>query len=255
MPNIESIVRNINRDLVPQFEEKLRAYLATQDKDWLIEQIVRLTLDVHSLEEMDRQHFREEETRKREQRMQRVKNLNLNMDVLNDFLAKYKKIKREELIAQGLLKTEAPPKGTDMIVEQFRSVEGNELLQHAKDILFALLFGDKSLNVVFNRTQRELLTLTMPRLKSEPLNFMKATTELNARGTWQDPNGAANDMRADNIIMEIEYGEVEGEHIGDGIVTALRVINNLEINEEILYGRMTDIEQSTLISQKIMKIQ
>lgn len=38
MLNIEHIVRRINKDLVPQFEEKLRAYLADQDKDWLIEQ-------------------------------------------------------------------------------------------------------------------------------------------------------------------------------------------------------------------------
>jgi hypothetical protein len=41
MPNIESIVREINKELTPQFEEKLRAYLADQDKDWLIEQIIR----------------------------------------------------------------------------------------------------------------------------------------------------------------------------------------------------------------------
>ena len=58
----------------------------------------------------------------------------------------------------------------------------------------------------------------------------------------------ANDMRADNVVLEIEYGEIQGERIGDGIVTALRLINNLEINEEILYGRMENIEQSTLVS-------
>jgi hypothetical protein len=28
MPNIESIVHEINKELTPQFEEKLRAYLA-----------------------------------------------------------------------------------------------------------------------------------------------------------------------------------------------------------------------------------
>lgn len=59
---------------------------------------------------------------------------------------------------------------------------------------------------------------------------------------------AANDMRADNVVLEIEYGELEGERIGNGIVTALRLINNREINEEILYGRMENIEQSTLVS-------
>jgi hypothetical protein len=52
MPNIEAILRQINKDLAPQFEEKLRAHLAEQDKEWLIEHIVRLTLDARSLEEM-----------------------------------------------------------------------------------------------------------------------------------------------------------------------------------------------------------
>lgn len=44
MPNIEAILSQRNRDLVPQFEEKLCAHLA--------EQIVRLNLDAHSLKEM-----------------------------------------------------------------------------------------------------------------------------------------------------------------------------------------------------------
>ncbi len=83
MPTIEAIVRQINKDLVPQFEEKLRAYLADQDKEWLIEQIVRLTLDAHSLEEMDRQHIREQETRRRRERAERVKRLNLALDQLD----------------------------------------------------------------------------------------------------------------------------------------------------------------------------
>ena len=58
---------------MPQFEEKLRAYLADQDREWLIEQIVRLTLDAHSLEEMDRRHIRQKETRRRQERAERVK--------------------------------------------------------------------------------------------------------------------------------------------------------------------------------------
>jgi hypothetical protein len=77
---------------------------------------------------------------------------------------------------------------------------------------------------------------------------MKATTELSARGTWQDPEGAVNDMRTENLLPEIECGEIEGERIGDGVVTASKLINNLEINEETLYGRMETIERTTLIS-------
>ena len=248
MPNIEAILRQINKDLVPQFEEKLRAHLAEQDKEWLIEQIVRLTLDAHSLEEMDRKHIREEETKRRQERAERVKKLTLNEEELREFVAQYKGYSRERLIEEGFLSAEPPAKGGDLIGEDLRSQEGNELLQHAKDMLFGFLFGDESTNTRFHRTQRELLTLTVPRMKSDALDFMKATTELSAQGTWQDPKGVANDMRADNVVLEIEYGELEGARIGDGVVTALRLINNLEINEEILYGRMENIEQSTLVS-------
>ena len=172
MPSIEAILRQINKDLVAQFEEKLRASLAEQDKEWLIEQIVRLTLDKHSLEEMDRRHVQEEEHRKRQERAERQ----------------------------------------------------------------------------FHRTQRQLLILTVPRMKSDPLDFMRATTELRAEGKWQDSNGGTDDRRADNVVLEIEYGEMEGNQIGDGIVSALRLINLLEINEEVLYGRIEKVEQSTLVS-------
>jgi hypothetical protein len=248
MPTIETIVRQINKDLVPQFEEKLRAYLAGQDRDWLIEQIIRLTLDAHSLEEMDRQHIREEETRRRQERSDRVKKLHLDLDRLREFVNRYKAFTRESLIQEKFLLAEAPAKGTELITDEFRSEQGTELLQHAKDMLFGMLFGDETTNTRFQRSQRELLTMTVPRMKADALDFMKATTELSAAGTWQDPREAANDMRADNVVLEIEYGEIEGERIGDGIVTALKLINNLEINEEILYGRMENIEQSTLVS-------
>ncbi|MDJ0553097.1 MAG: hypothetical protein QNJ68_01365 [Microcoleaceae cyanobacterium MO_207.B10] len=141
-----------------------------------------------------------------------------------------------------------PEKGTYLITENYRSDKGNELLIKAKDVLFALLFGDDSNHVSFTRIERELLTLTLPRFKSESLNFMQATTEISSLGTWQDPDSVSNDSRADNIILQVEYGEIEGELIGDGIVTTLSLINNLEINEQILYARMINVEQSTLIT-------
>jgi hypothetical protein len=248
VPNIDAIVREISREFVPHFEEKLRSYLAAQDKDWLIEQIVRLTLDAHSLEEMDRRHFKDEETRRRAERATRVANLMLNRDKLVEFLGKYRGHDRGRLISEGILKRTAPAKGGAVVGAEDRSPQGEELLGYAKDVLYGLLFGDASTNTDFLRIQRELLTLTVPRMKADALDFMKATTELSAMGTWQDPRGAANDMRADNVVLEIEYGEIEGELVGDGIVTSLSLINSLEINEEILYGRMENIEQSTLIT-------
>ncbi|MBI5933949.1 MAG: hypothetical protein HY867_09595 [Chloroflexi bacterium] len=248
MKTIENIVREIRRDLTPVFEQKLRAYLMDQDKDWLIEQIVRLTLDAHSLQEMDRKVMQEMKMRQREARIERVKGLGMDMDKLRAFTAQHKDTDRVGLTRAGLLSSDAPPKGTFLITSSQRSEAGNDLLEQAKDYLYAFLFGDESTNAKFNRVQQELLTVTIPVFKVSALDFMKATTELSAHGTWQDPESVSNDMRADNTLLQVEYGEVEGEMIGDGIKTALSIINNLEVNEQILYARMENIEQSTLIS-------
>lgn len=248
MPNIEAIVREINRDLVPEFEQKLRAYLAGQDREWLIEQIVRLTLDAHSLEERDREQFQAEERRKRQERAERLRKLGLYADQLLQFVQQYKHMDRGQLVGQNLLFEDVPSRGGVLITGEHRSVEGTRLLQQAKDMLYGLLFGDENTNVHFLRTQRQLLTLILPRSKSEALAFMKATTEIHATGTWQDPDGGANETHIDNTVLEIEYGETDDERISDGILTALRLINELEINEEVLYGRMETVEQSTLVS-------
>lgn len=67
---------------------------------------------------------------------------------------------------------------------------------------------------------------------------MRASTELAAAGTWQDPDSVSNDERADNVLIEVQYGEVGGELVGRGIVLALTLINNLEVNEQVLDARM-----------------
>jgi hypothetical protein len=247
MTNIETIVRQINKDLVPQFEEKLRAYLMTQNKEWLIEQIVRLTLDAHSLEENDRQRTLTAIAKSRAERVERLRKLALNAEVLKSFLKRWQNITRQKLIEQGYLSSEAPAKGTDLIEPAHRSRKGERLLTLSKDLLFGLLFGEANMQTKFDRIEREMLTLTLPRPKFGALDFMKATTEFSALGTWQDPKKVSNDSRAENVILEVEYGEVAGEWIGKGIVAALRLVNNLEVNEQILYARMVNVEQSTLI--------
>ena len=247
MPNIETIVRQINKGFVPEFETKLREVLVAQDREWLIEQIVRLTLDAQSLHEMDRRTLQEAKAAKRRERVLRVRDLRLERGTLAAFVEKFASFDRDRLIAGGYLLGSAPAKGTALLSDEFRSLEGTQLLLHAKDVLFALLFGDETTNTHLQRTQRELLTLTVPRDKVEALDFMKATTELSAFGTWQDPESVSNDQRADNVLLEVEYGEVDGELVGHGIVRALSLINNLEINEQILYARMINIEETTLI--------
>ena len=247
MATIEGIVRSIHRDLTPKFEERLRAILADQDREWLIDQIVRLTLDAHSLEEIDRRSVVEAKARARAERLERVRAIALDAAVLEAFLAEFEGITRERLIDRSYLAPDAPPKGTDLLTATDRSDAGEALLQRAKDVLFGLLFGDEASNTRFDRVQQELLTVALPRAKATALDFMRASTEMSAAGTWQDPDSVSNDERADNVLIEVQYGEVAGERIGAGIIRALSLINNLEVNEQILYARMINLEETTLI--------
>lgn len=247
MATIETIVRQINKELVPQFEARLRQHLEQQDREWLIEQVVRLTLDAHSLQEMDRKILQETKMKKRLERIERLRQRELDRTTLTGFLQRYASYDRERLVNEGYLSADAPVKGTALLSDGHRTAIGRALLLEAKDVLFGLLFGDESTHTRLERIQRELLTMTLPRDKAEALDFMKATTELSALGTWQDPELVSNDQRADNVLLEVEYGEVDGELVGDGIVRTLSLINNLEINEQVLYARMINVEQTTLI--------
>ena len=140
-----------------------------------------------------------------------------------------------------------PAKGTRLLGQADRTDSGEELLTHAKDVLFALLFADESMGCHLPRRTQELLTLALPRFKAHALDFRRASTELAAAGTWQDPESVSNDERADNVLLEVQYGEVDGELVGHGIVLALTLINNLEVNEQVLYARMIDVEETSLI--------
>ncbi len=248
MATIEDLVRAINRDLSPQFEERLRTALADKDRDWLVDQLVRLTLDAHSLEDLDRAAVVEEKARRRLERVARVTALGLDGPSVRAFTTDYSGMTRDRAISDGHLLPTAPAKGTDLILPEHRTESGAALLLRAKDVLFALLFGDAATATRLDRVQQELLTLAMPRGKRDALDFMRASTELSAAGTWQDPASVSNDERADNVLLEVQFGETADELVGSAIVAALSVINNLEINEQVLYARMINIEESTLIS-------
>jgi hypothetical protein len=245
--SIQDLVRQINRDLSPEFEERLRAALAEQDREWLIDQIVRLTLDAHSLEEIDRRVEREAKARARAERLDRVTALAVDGPAVADFVGEHAGTTREDLVDRGLLLASAPVKGTALLLPAHRSEAGEALLVRSKDVLFALLFGDSSTRTNLDRVQHELLTLAMPRGKATALDFMRASTELAAAGTWQDPDNISNDERADNVLLEVQFGDTADEIVGRGIVAALSLINNLEINEQVLYARMINIEETTLI--------
>jgi hypothetical protein len=244
---IERVVREVNKELLPAFEEKLRHHLEQQDKEWLIEQIIRMTLDKHNLQAVDRKIYQKFKSEQRAQRLERLRKMALDEPRLDAFVTKYDGYTREQLEAEGYL-IDAPAKGTELVPPECRTEKGERLLTEAKDILFAVLFGDASTYVTFDRVEQELLTMTLPLFKAAALDFMKATTEIGGLGTWQDPHGVSNDDRAETVLLQIEYGEIANERMGDYILTTLSLINNLEVNEQILYVRIINVEQSSLIT-------
>ncbi|NEP91436.1 MAG: hypothetical protein F6K18_34160 [Okeania sp. SIO2C2] len=148
--NIQGIVSSVKEELAPQFEEKLRSYLVQQDREWLIEQIIRLTLDSLYIKKKDIKAIQEQKAQDRLSRIERLKDMALDREKLDKFLKKHEKIDRNQLIEAGYLINNPPEKGTDLITEKYRSNQGNELLLLAKDVLFALLFGDESNHVKFS---------------------------------------------------------------------------------------------------------
>jgi hypothetical protein len=245
---IEELVRSINRDLSPQFEKRLRAALADEDREWLIDQLVRLTMDEHSPSYLDRAAILNARARRRAERVTRVKAMAIDAPAATSFTTEHSGFSREGAIAGGLLLASAPIKGTSLLLAEHRTEAGEALLLRAKDTLFALLFGDASTATSLERVQQELLTLALPRAKAESLDFMRASTELAAAGTWQDPEKVSSDERAEIVLLEVQYADTPDEIVGNAIVAALSVINNLEINEQVLYARMINIEESTLIT-------
>jgi hypothetical protein len=180
-------------------------------------------------------------------RVDRVRELALDPSAVRAFTEAHDGLDRTRMIAAGHLLAAAPAKGTGAIGADHRSPSGERLLEHAKDVLFALLFGDETTATRFERVQRELLTLALPRAKASAFDFIPAATEMSGAGMWRDPTGVSDDVRADNVIVEVEFGEVAGEVVGHGVVRCLSLINNLEVNEQVLYARMINVEESTLI--------
>ena len=115
-------------------------------------------------------------------------------------------------------------------------------------MLYALLYGDSdSMGVALDRTSRELMTLVLPRHKAHSVTFMLiADSEHDAVGSWKDPQHVADDSDAPNVTVEVEFGEVESKAVTLGVKTAIGILNLLEINEQLVYGRFTKVDDSTL---------
>lgn len=239
MNNINSIIKKAQDDLFPQLEAKIRAELEKKDKDWLIDQIIYLTCEKHSL------HEQQIDLEKMKRRLTRICTKNYNEQRITEFINAYRNIDRTELEKAGFLVN--PPHMGLATIESFqRSKKGATLLEEAQDILYATLYGDSTINVHLTRGHEEILTMILPENKSETLSFLKAVTEVNVAGTWKDPEGISNDDHAKNIGLQVEFGDNQNGTIGLAVFVALNLINLLHVNEQILYARMERIERSSL---------
>jgi hypothetical protein len=242
---IDNITDQLDAERQAAFRLRLREKLLGQPKEWLVEQLLTRIGDASDAGDAgDASHEARQE--ERGARSARIQAMCLDDTCLQAFIARCRPLTRDRLEQDGFLI--APPvKGAELIGASCRTPRGEALLREAKDLLEALLFGDEDLNVRLARVQRELLTITVARRKAGAIAcLLRAATEIDVEGTWRDPEEVSHDDRAPNTLIEVEYGEVATEAVGRGIKLALRLINDLEVNEQILYARMENIEESTL---------
>jgi hypothetical protein len=249
---IGDIAEQLDAEREAELRKRLRDRLMALPKEWLVDQLLEQVGDPagdpapagepHDSDSPDESRIQAE----RCARAARIRAMCLDDACLHAFIERCRPLTRERLERDGFL-IDPPVKGAALIGASCRTPGAEALLGEAKDLLEALLFGDAELNVRLVRVQRELLTITVARPKVGAIAcLLRAATEIDAEGTWRDPEQISHDDRAPNTQIEVEYGEVATEAVGRGIKLALRLINDLEINEQILYARMENVEESTL---------
>lgn len=239
MDNISSIIKKAQDDLFPELEAKIRSELEKKDKEWLIDQIIFLTCERHSL------HEQKNNFENMKQRLNRIRKIGCHNQDITNFIDKYREINRASLETSGFL-LNPPHQGLATIAVHQRSKKGEKLLEEARDMLYLALYGDKDSNVNITRGQEEILTIILPVNKSNSLSFLKAVTTVYAAGTWKDPEGISNDEQTDNVELQVEFSDNKNGTIGDAIFVALNLINLLDVNEQIFYARTEKIERSSL---------
>ena len=250
--SLADLVSTVEKELESEFETRLRAALEAKDRTWLLEALVQQALQERNLQAVPHrslsrvaQHV--EPLAERRQRLDRIRGLRLNSDSLRKTLERYRSLDRERLVAEGYL-VDPPHKGKEALSPQQRTSKGESLLRNAHDLFYALLFCDHKQGVNFVRSRKDFLTVTLPSSKSDTLErFMLAVTETHASGTWLDPEGVSDDIAAPNTILQVEYGDSSDGLISEALLAVLKMINNLEVNEEILYARIERLERSTLV--------
>ncbi len=252
MSELQKIVSALDGELEEEFEDRLRKRLEDKDRAWLIDELtqyIRQDRHLHATpqRQLSRQAPHVEPLAERKQRLNRIRELELTEDKLHQTTERYRGYTRERLESEGYL-IDPPHKGKEALSTNHRNTEGEALLRDAHDLFYALLFCGERQNVRLPRGHRDFLTVTLPAAKSETLErFMLALTETPVSGTWLDPEGVSDDIGAANKILQVEFGDSPDGAVSDGLIAILGLINNLEVNEEILYARIERLERSTLV--------
>lgn len=252
MDELQAIVSALDNEMEDELEGKLRDELETKDAPWLREALLEQILQERHLHrsaqrQLSREARQVEPRADRQRRLGRIRLSRLTDSKLRDTVARFRAWRRETLEAERYL-LDPPHKGKDALQPRHRSPQGETLLEQAHDLFYALLFCDERQGVLLPRVRRDFITVTLPSHKAGTLErFMLAVTEVQVAGTWLDPDGVSDDIGATNKILQVEFGDTRDGLVSDGLVAALQMINNLEVNEEILYARIEQLERSTLV--------
>ncbi|GAA3091336.1 hypothetical protein [Streptosporangium carneum] len=245
MLDVTRIVEQIQDELSEELRERVRTRLRAQSVDWLVEQLLTLVLpergSAGAAPRRPAPTWAAGETEEDgDARTARLRELGLDEDSLSRYTERYRSLNRSVLEAGGYL-VDPPPKGEELVPRSCRSPQGEALLREVRDVLYGLLFGGEEEGVLLGRTGRELLTLTVPRAKAHAVAFLlRAAAEVGAECACGDPEGIEGGVA--DTVLQIEYGEVTGGLVGGALSAALTLVNNLEVNEPVLHGRMESAE-------------
>jgi hypothetical protein len=255
MVSIEEIARQVRGEIEAEYEAeyqaeyegRVRACLARQPRQWLEEQLLAQVLPGTGAAPRARTESEHpaQDGDERAERRGRIRSLNLDEKRLAGLVARFRELDRDRLEAEGFL-LHPPPKGSGIVAADQRSAAGQALLRDAKDVLYALVYGDDGTGVRLERVERERLTLTLPSAKAHTIaSVLCPAADYGTEDTRHDPAHQVADDRAPDSVIRVAYGEVASELVGNGIAATLRLINHLEVNEQTLYARMESTHEST----------
>lgn len=102
----------------------------------------------------------------------------------------------------------------------------------------AVLF-DKSFRKKCDATDRELLTIVLPKEKAHHFDFLKAYTTWKVTGLWEK-------QKELNVQIDCEFRDNKDECLGNRLMHLVWEYNKAVVKEQVLYARTSPIEEGTL---------